>query len=253
MVEFFWKFASFDPYFVNQSNENEKKIFLFMGIVLFLLAILSFISYTYVGYLLLNNIAGSIFIGLIFPFFLINFYRLTLITFSWYKFSDAKIQKPKYLTAIIKILFMSLNILFFIYAFEILLFKDKMNDLIVSKNYVDGIITRIKILYTHFPISQVFSVILWLLFIWPLVVRNFVEKYGCNYDELKLKVEEKQIRKQFNIFLNKYKNKIRVISKNNFEEDTIFDLMIDPPFDIHFSYKLIKIESDEKLFDSLDR
>jgi hypothetical protein len=251
MEEFFWKYASFDPNYVYQSSGITKRIFVLTGVVMLTLAICSFAAYTYVGYLLSDNVLEAALVGLIFSFFIVNFYRMALLTFSWFSHKDQAMQKPKFNSLFIKLVFMTLNILFFIYAMEILIFKDTLEQFIIQENFIDGLITRLKVLTSHMPLCHLLTFFLWVFFIWPLLGRYFVKNYGSDYDEIKAKHECGLIRNHFESFLSDYKHTINKASDGK-ATGIIYDMMIDPPFDTHLKSKTISTVSEEELFTFLE-
>ena len=251
MEDFFWKFSSFDPKYVSLSSSITKRVFTLTGIVLFILACCSFSAYAYVGYLLSDSIIEAAVVGLIFSFFILNFYRMALLTFSWFSHKDQTFQKPKFNSLCIKLVFMTLNILFFIYALELIIFKDTLEQIIAQENAVDGIITRIKIITSHIPLSHLLTFLLWVFFIWPLLGRYFVKKYGSDYDEIKAKDESGIIKSNFNTFLADYKYTIKKVSDGK-ADGIIYDMMIDPPFNTHFKSKPVTTVSEEELFSFLE-
>jgi hypothetical protein len=251
MEEFFWKYASFDPNYVYQSSSTTKRIFVLTGTVMLALTICSFVAYTHLGYLLCDNILGAVLIGLIFSFFILNFYRMALLTFSWFSHKYQSMQKPRFNSLFIKLVFMTLNILFFIYAMEILIFKNTIEQYIIQEKSIDGLITRLKVLTSHIPLCHLLTFLLWVLFIFPLLGRYFVKKYGSDYDEIKVKHEAGLIRYHFATFLSDYEQTIKEIS-NGKANGIIYDMMIDPPFDCHFKSKTISTVSEEELFTFLE-
>lgn len=251
MEEFFWKYALFDPNYVYQSGSVTKRVFTLTGVVMLILTLCSFVSYTYVGYLLSDNIIESVLVGSIFSFFIFLFYRMALLTFSWYSHKDHTIQKPKFNSLFIKLVFMTLNILFLVYAMEVLIFKNTIEQYIIQENAIDGIITRIKVLTSHLPLCHLLTFFLWVFFIWPLLGRYFVKKYGSDYDEMKAKHEGGLIRNHFDTFLADYKYTINKVSDGK-ANGIIYDLMIDPPFNTHFKSKSISTVNEEELFTFLE-
>jgi hypothetical protein len=251
MEEFFWKFSSFDPKYVSLSNSLTKRVFTLTGVVLFTLVCCSFVSYTYVGFLLSDNIFEAVLVGGIFAFFLLNFYRMALLTFSWFSHKDQKQQNPKFNSLFIKLVFMTMNILFFVYTLELIIFKDTLQEYIIQENAVDGIVTRIKLMTSHIPLSHVLTFLFLVFFLWPLLGRYFVKKYGSDYDELKAKDEAGIIKNHFATFLADYKYTINDLSEGK-ADGIIFDMMIDPPFNTHFKTKSISTVSEEELFSYLE-
>jgi hypothetical protein len=251
MSEFFWKYSGFDSLYVSQSGRSTRNIFALTGFIIFLCFAGAFISYSYVGNFLFENILFGIIPGCIFAFFILNFYRLALLTFSRYGSEGDKKIKPDSTSSFVKLAFMTLNILFLVYALELVIFQDKLNDLIASNALNDGLVSRLKLLITKIPGIHFLTVLLWIFFIWPLLARYFVPKYGSDYDELKSQSEAISIRINFNEFLNTYKF---YIDKNSGGKASgiIYDMMVDPPFNTHFTKPAINDNGKEDLFTYLD-
>lgn len=191
-------------------------------------------------------------IGMIFSFFLLNFYRMSLLTFSWYSNKSEEIKKPNFNSLFIKLAFMTLNILFFVFGLQLLLFHSALSDIIIQGGMEDGIIYRMKLLTSHYPLSYVLIFLFLGIFMSPLLMRYFMQTCGSDYDEIKAKNEKLLIRAQFDIFLSNYKYLIDKAS-NSTATDIIYDKMTDPPFDTSLKSNTLIVVSENELFNMLDK
>lgn len=251
MQEFFWKYASFDPYYLQQSSPKTRKFFFLTGLVLFVLTICSFVSYAYVGYVLYKSIIESIVIGAIFSYLLFNFYRVSLLTFSWQNHKKERIVKSKILSISIKLFFMTLNIFFFLCAFEMFLYRDMLSDYISNSHATDGIFTRLEFLFNKIPSIPPITFCLSIVFTWPLFLRFFSKSFGNDYDLVKANHEAEIIKNQFDSFLIDYRKTIHEISGGKANE-IVYDCMIDPPFDVRIGPKKYTTVEDGELFRFLE-
>jgi len=252
MQEFFWKYASCDPFYLQQASPKTRTFFFLTGIVLFSLTICSLVSFTYVGYVLYQNLLEAAIIGITFSYLMFNFYRISLLTFSWHGHKKERIVKSKILSITIKLLFMSLLVFFFLCAFEMFIFRETLSDFISKTNSTDGIFTRLEFLFKKLPSSQFITFILCLLFTWPLLVRFFLKSYSSDYDLVKAKHEKEIIESHYQTFLFNYRNTLAKVSEGK-SQDIIYDMMVDPPFDVRLKPKKFSTVGDEALFQFLEK
>jgi hypothetical protein len=200
---------------------------------------------------LYHNLLEAAIIGLIFSFLLFNFYRISLLTFSWHGHEKERVVKSKILSITIKLTFMSLMIFFFLCAFEIFVFRETLSDYISQTNSTDGIFTRLAFLFKKLPSSQFITFFLCLLFTWPLFVRFFLKSYSSDYDLAKANHEREIIKNNFQAFLFQYRNTLDILSEGK-SKDIIYDMMVNPPFDVRLKPKNLATVGEEELFRFLE-
>jgi len=252
MRDFLIRIASFDPIYFSTGNSLASRFAALCGIVQLLLTACAFASYTYVGIMLTENEVEAVMIGAIFSFFLFLFYRLSLLTANRYDYCSETIKKVNVLSTIIKLTFMSLNILFFIYAFEMLLFKDALDDMLQQSQAPDGIIARIRILTGKMPGANFTTFVLYVIFTGPIIGRYLFARLSHEYDFIKTKHEEKLIQSDYHQFLNHYRHWIAFHSQGK-AADIIYEQMKNPPFDTSLQQQSIATVVEEELFSYLDQ
>jgi hypothetical protein len=252
MRDFLMRVASFDPLYFSTSNSLASRYAALCGLVQVLLTVCAFCSYAYVGYLLTNNEVEAAIVGAIFSFFLFIFYRLSLLTSNRYDYCTDTIKKVNVIATFIKLTFMSLNILFFIYAFEMLLCKDALDDMLQQSQAPDGIISRIKILIGKMPGANLMTFVLYIIFMGPIIGRYLFARLSHAYDFTKTKHEEKMIQSAYDSFLHNYTNLIRFHSQGK-AADIIYQRMKNPPFDTTLQKQSVATVAEEELYAYLDQ
>jgi hypothetical protein len=251
MSDFLFKLASFDPTYAANTDRKTKLYLASCGVVLLLLTVSSFASYTFVGYMLTGNFAEAVVVGFIFSFFLFIFYRLALLNSNRIDHATLSIKKINYVSTTVKLTFMSLNLLFFVYAFEIMLFNETLAEYIIQNQAKDGIINRINLLNKQVRGAGLITFLLWLFFIFPIVVRYLLKAWSIQYDEAKTKFEASKIRNSFSAFQLDYESIIKRHTANK-ASDIIYKKMIDPPFNCKLQGNSLPVGNEEDLFSYLE-
>jgi hypothetical protein len=252
MRDYLSRVASFDPKYINENNHTVSLFAAICGALQLILTACAFASYTYVGYLLTNNEVEAIMIGAIFSFFIFLFYRLSLLISSRYEYCSDTMKKVNILSTVIKLLFMSLNILFFIYAFEMLLLKDTLDELMLQYQAPDGIISRMRILSDKLKWANFLTILFYIIFMSPIIGRYLISSLSAAYDYNKTKHEQKFIKDNYNNFIEVYTHWIQTHSQGKAAE-IIYHQMKNPPFDMSLEKKPIATVVEDELFTYLDQ
>lgn len=253
MQEFLWKLSAFDPNYVSVCTTKTRTVFILTGLVVLLLVLCSIGSFFFVGYVVSNSLIEGVLAAALFSSIQLNFYRMSLLTVTWHSHNTDISQKPHPSGVALKLILMTLNLLFFIFCFELMLFHQKIEAIIAQDSTLsNGIITRMNLLTTQIPFIGLLTFLLWVFFSWPLLARFFVASYGSEeYDKLKATDETGRIKNSFDQFLVEYKQTLTETSQGA-AEDFIYDLMVDAPFNKKLVGNKFIIVKEEKLFAFLD-
>lgn len=230
-MEWLWNLAAYNPYYARMCSAGTQRYFTLTGMVLLLLCLCSLGFFFFFGYSVLSNPTVGVVSALLFTFIQFNFYRMVLLSISWYPHNARHQAIPNRISSLVKISFISCNILILCFCIVSTVFNSRIEAEILQRGITDGVITRFEMLYEWKGIAGFLTFLFWLFFTWPVISRCYVPAYGgIDYDRIKSEDETGRIKMFYKDFLKKYKYTLHQITEGK-ARDIIYDNMQDPPFD----------------------
>ncbi len=242
-MNFFLHLIAVDSLLLNKCDVTLRKYYNYLGIMVFILGIVAFLSAYEIFYSIHAGVLISILLGILMTLIIWNYYRFLLITISSiasYNPStmlDSKFNYQdlhKFYPLIIIASFLSIGMMLILFDHQIILQTDG-QDL----KYF-GFVSKIILLKKLIGINSVllFSLIYILLFVLPLIIRLYVKEIrNGQYEYIKNNFENSMIKDQFEYCRDAYEIILKEAAKpmevkgfsieNSFVKDPFKDRMIE--------------------------
>lgn len=230
-MEFFWRLVGGDPFILRRSGEQSKYWFFVLGILFFVLTIITFSAFLGLFYGVIGSFMTALIGTIIFTFILKNLYRLVLISLEPNTLpvsQDAKNKPWAY--------FVRITIVFLIGAFvskciETMLFGHWVDDIIEGdlQKFFGGVavtkfqeskyfILHMKELNLNYPWINIVTLLTVALYIVPIMIKHRLKKRN-EYYQIRKVIDKRLVEERFSEFKSLYIRNMQNIYVQKFELD----------------------------------